>query len=147
MIKIKNFKQFNESVDVDVCIDYVIGDDKLVFKSINTKDMDDKELDFLKNNDNKLGLDPFLFAEEWSDYVDFDKSYAFLEDGKLHIKIYGIPTFINSESVIEYIENAIKSRLKTGYGEFFQTLDGYPDALRLKQRASLFKKFFSNGTF
>ena len=51
MIKIKNFKQFNESVDVDVCIDYVIGDDKLVFKSINTKDMDDKELDFLKNND------------------------------------------------------------------------------------------------
>lgn len=129
MIKIKNFKQFNESVDVDVCIDYVIGDDKLVFKSINTKDMDDKELDFLKNNDNKLGLDPFLFAEEWSDYVDFDKSYAFLEDGKLHIKIYGIPTFINSESVIEYIENAIKSRLKTGYGEFFQTLDGCPACL------------------
>lgn len=124
----KHLKSYKESFDNR--IDIVIGDE-----NINFKGYDDYEdyAEYLELNNNKVKLTQQGFAKEWVDFVDFDESYAHISNGKLYITIYGIPKYINKDKVIEFYKNQINHRLKTGYGEFFETEPGNPICLIVNQ--------------
>lgn len=118
-----DFESNNEE-DEEECIKMVFGDKFTVFKKFNDEDENDAE--FLRDNNNRVKLGSGIFAEEWDECVDYEKSYATIEDGKLIIMVYGIPSFINKQSVINYFKKTLDYRITTGYGEFFETEEGCP---------------------
>jgi hypothetical protein len=100
------------------------GDESTVFNGFDTEDKEDKE--FLDSNDGKVNLTEMGFAEEWVDSIDFSRSYAFIEDGKLNVVVYGLPSSINKKSVEEYYSRNLNHYIDAEYGEFFETEPGCP---------------------
>jgi len=122
MNKIKKFVQFNESLNDSLTMTF--GDESTVFNGFDTEDKEDKE--FLDSNDGKVNLTEMGFAEEWVDSIDFSRSYAFIEDGKLNVVVYGLPSSINKKSVEEYYSRNLNHYIDVEYGEFFETEQGCP---------------------
>lgn len=102
----------------------VFGDDNTVFKKFNDEYPEDT--DFLNKNDGKVNLCYIGFAEEWSDWVDFDKSYVYIDNGKLYVVVYGLPDHFNKKSIEKYFGEKIEHYIKQWYGEFFETEPGCP---------------------
>ena len=75
-------------------------------------------------NEGKVKLTSIGFAEEWSDAVDYEKSYAFIENGKLHVVVYGLSS--DRDSVESYFRKTLDSYIDREYGEFFETEPGCP---------------------
>ena len=126
---VKSFKEFNENLNISDVSDsekltMVFGDDNTVFKKFNDEYTED--IDFLNKHNGKVNLSYIGFAEEWSDWVDFDKSYAYIDNGKLYVVVYGLPDHLNKKSVEKYFGKTIEQYIKQGYGEFFETEPGCP---------------------
>jgi len=102
----------------------IFGDDNTIFKKFDDEYPEDT--DFLKRNDDKVNLSYIGFAEEWADWVDFEKSYAYIDGGKLYVIVYGLPEHINKKSVEDYFAETLEQYIKQGYGEFFETEPGCP---------------------
>ena len=100
------------------------GDNKTVFKKFDDEDPEDQ--DFLNKNNGKVNLSYIGFAEEWSDWVDFDESCAYINNGKLYVVVYGLPDHLDKKSVEKYFGKTLEYYIKKGYGEFFETKPGYP---------------------
>jgi hypothetical protein len=141
MKKLKHIKRFNESSEnlnselskdsssiSDVSdskkLTMIFGNDNTIFKKFDDEYPGD--IDFLKRNDGKVNLSYIGFAEEWSDWVDFEKSYAYIDDSKLYVVVYGLPENINKKSVEDYFGKTLEQYIKKGYGEFFETEPGCP---------------------
>jgi hypothetical protein len=105
-------------------IKIVFGDDKTIFKNFIIETEEEKIA--FKNSECKVKLTFTLFADEWDDLVDYNKSYAYLENGKLILNIYGIPDFINPVIVEEYARRVMNQYLKQGYGELFTLIKYCP---------------------
>ena len=58
--------------------------------------------------------------------IDFEKSYAYIENGKLHVVVYGLPKHINKNEVERYFKETLNQYIRQGYGEFFETYPGHP---------------------
>ena len=101
------------------------GDENTIFKTFDYELSEEEKL-FLKESNNKVNLSITGFAEEWEDCVDYDKSYAYLEDGKLNVVVYGIQDHISKQEVVEYFGEVLESYMDRGYGEFFETDPGCP---------------------
>jgi hypothetical protein len=132
MKDLKHIKRFNEAQEnlniSDVSdskkLTMIFGDDNTIFKKFDDEYPEDT--DFLKRNDGKVNLSYIGFAEEWSDWVDFEKSYAYIDGGKLYVIVYGLPEQINKKSVEDYFSKTLEQYIKQGYGEFFETEPGCP---------------------
>ena len=115
------------------CLSMVFGDENTIFEKFDVDNSYPKEVRWLKENDYRVKLRGGNgFATEWRDWVDYDKSEAFIEDGKLHVNVYGIPDHINHEAVSKYFKKELDHRLVVGYGEFFETLPGCPMCVVVK---------------
>ncbi len=126
---IKNFGQFKENLNISDVSDsekltMVFGDDNTIFKKFDNEYPEDT--DFLNKNNGKVNLDYTGFAEEWSEWVNFEKSYAYIDGGKLYVVVYGLPEHINKKSVEDYFGKTLEQYIKQGYGEFFETNPGNP---------------------
>lgn len=102
----------------------VFGDSNTIFKEFY--DLSPEEIDFLDKNNGRVNLSYFGFAEEWSDWVDFDTSYAYIDNGKLYVVVNGLPEHINRKSVEKYFGETLEQYIKQEYGEFFETELGCP---------------------
>lgn len=131
MNKIKTFEQHSEQRPIEM----VFGDENTIFKEFDVHyegdDEDMIEISFtdrlyLDENDGKARLTDTGFPIEWSRYVDYDKSYAFIKEGKLHVIVYGLPSYINKVQVEEYYQRCLDSYIDREYGEFFETEPGCP---------------------
>ncbi len=129
MKDIQKFNDFNDGKllmvfgnNLSMCSTY--------FKKFDDQSQEDK--DFLNKNGGKVKLSYIGFAEEWSDYVDFDKSYAYIDSGKLYVAVYGLPDHLNKNSIQKYYEDTLKYYTKKGYGEFFETNPGCPICMIVK---------------
>ena len=98
-------------------IEIVIGDDTTIFKGFDFEE--DEPVD-------KVKLTEMCFASEWRDYIDYDKSFAYIKDGKLCVNIYGIPKHIKEKAIKEFFIRQIEYYLIVGYGEFFEIEEGCP---------------------
>jgi hypothetical protein len=105
-------------------IKMVFGDDNTIFKKFHDEYPEDT--DFLKRNNGKVTLSYDGLASEWEDWVDFENSYAYIDNGKLYVFVYGIPEFINKKTVEDYFGKIIEKNIKEGYGETFETEPGNP---------------------
>lgn len=102
----------------------VFGDDSIVYKNFNCEYPEDN--DFLNKNNGKVNLSCIGFAEEWSNLVDFEKSYSYIDNGKLYVVVYGLPEYLNKKSVYEYYGKTLDHYIKQGFGEFFETEPACP---------------------
>lgn len=102
----------------------VFGDDNTVFKKFD--DEHSEYTDFLNKHNGKVNLTYDGFAEEWEDWVDFDKSYAYIDNGKLYVVVYGLPEHLNRRLIEKYFGNTLEHYIKQGYGELFNTDSGCP---------------------
>lgn len=118
--EINKFRNFINEQQEENVIKMVFGDDKTKFLRFSD---DDYVNDFLLKNNNKVQLSSMGFAEEWEEYVD-DNSYAYINDDKLYVIVYGIPNHFNKNKIIDYFKRDLYSYFKEGYGEFFVT-DNY----------------------
>jgi len=114
-----------EKID-EKCLTMVFGDENTIYEKFNTNDDYPEDAEWLNKNNHKVNLSGDGFASEWRDWVDYDKSQAFIQDGKLHVNVYGIPDHINHKAVSKSFKGDLDYRLKVGYGEFFETLPGCP---------------------
>lgn len=119
----------NEKLDLsDVSdsekITMVFGDNDTIFKKFDDEYTEDT--DFLEKNEGKVKLTPTGFAEEWSESVDYDKSFAYIDGNKLYVVVYGIPEYINRNTIEKYYERTLEQYIEQGYGEFFETEPGCP---------------------
>ena len=102
----------------------VFGDDNTVFKKFD--DEHSEYTDFLNKHNGKVNLTYDGFAEEWEDWVDFNKSYAYIDNGKLYVVVYGLPEHLNRRLIVQYFGNTLEHYIKQGYGELFETEPGCP---------------------
>ena len=101
------------------------GNSKTLYKNFDT-DGYPEDLEFLKNNNNKVNLSTIGFASEWEDYVNYSKSNAYIKDNKLYVEVYGLPDFINTSTVKTYYSKVLDQYIEEEYGEFFETDPGCP---------------------
>ncbi len=107
-------------------LELVFGDENTIYKNFDLgEDYSDIEKT-LKSNNNRVSVNYGLFSSEYEDYVDFDLSYAYLDKGKLHIVIYGIPNHISHDYVRMDINRTLEQYIKQGYGELFDFTDNSP---------------------
>ena len=118
MENIQKWSEFNEDNEIEM----IFGEQDTLYIGFDIDTAEEKE--YLENNHVKLTITGF--AEEWVEYVNYDLSYAFISNNKLHVKVYGIPDIFNEKIVIEYYTRTIEQYLITEYGEFFETLPGCP---------------------
>ena len=116
---IRKFRDFNEDY-----LKLVFGDDNTIFKKFTDEYPEDTE--FLKNNDGKVKLTTIGFAEEWEELIDYNKSYAYIDNGKLYVVVYGLPKSIDKKSIDDFFEQRLEQYIEEGYGEFFETEPGCP---------------------
>lgn len=102
----------------------VFGDDNTVFKKFY--DALPEDAVFLNTHNGKVKLGYLGFAEEWSEWVDFERSYAYVENGKLHVVVYGFPDYVNKKNVEAYFGDVLEQYIQEEYGEFFETEPGCP---------------------
>ena len=118
----KHLRRFNESIEDH--LEMIFGDESTIFKGFNTEY--DEDNNYLSDNNGKVKLTSTGFAEEWSDVIDYEKSYAFIENDKLHVVVYGIPSYIKRELVEDYFRTNLNNYIDKEYGEFFETEPGCP---------------------
>ena len=107
-------------------LELVFGDENTIYKNFDLgEDYSDIEKT-LKSNNNKVSVNYGLFSSEYGDYVDFDLSYTYLDKGKLHIVIYGVPRHISHDYVKMDINRTLEQYIKQGYGELFDITDNSP---------------------
>lgn len=116
---IRKFRDFNEDY-----LKLVFGDDNTIFKKFTDEYPED--IEFLKNNDGKVKLTTIGFAEEWQELIDYNKSYAYIDNGKLYVVVYGLPKSIDKKSIDAFFEQRLEQYIEEGYGEFFETEPGCP---------------------
>jgi hypothetical protein len=116
----KHLRRFNENIEDH--FEMMFGDESTIFKGFDTQYEEDKN--YLDENEGKVKLNSIGFAEEWSDAVDYEKSYAFIENGKLHVVVYGLSS--DRDSVESYFRKTLDSYIDREYGEFFETEPGCP---------------------
>ena len=122
---IQSFRKFNENSNISDSekLTMVFGDTNTVFKKFD--DVMPEDTDFLNRHNGKVNLSYIGFSEECSDWVDFDRSYAYIDNGKLYVVVYGLPDHLK-KSVEKYFDKTIEQYIKSGYGEFFETEPGCP---------------------
>jgi hypothetical protein len=131
--RIKNQEKIEEYISTGILrkidtslLAMVFGDNEnTIYKKFDTSEYPEY-IDFLNQNDGKVNLTYIGFAEEWSGYVNFDESYAYINGGKLHVIVYGLPNHINKKTVEDYFGKMLEHYIKQGYGEFFETEPGCP---------------------
>jgi hypothetical protein len=135
-MKIEKYDEFDKPLEM------VFGDDDLKFKEFVTDDEDDEEFtqwltDTFRKNDNKVFLS-MGFAEEWSEWVDYDRSYAYIKDDKLYVVVYGIPSHINHGSVKKYYEKDLYNEISDpNSGDFFDVEPGSPISFKIEYKGEL----------
>jgi hypothetical protein len=140
----KNIKKFDEFVNeekiyLDVSesrnneqpIEMIFGDKNTIFQGFDI-DGDTERIEFLEQNGGKVKLCQIGFAEEWEEYIDYNNSYAYIEDGKLYVIVYGIPEYISKDAVINYYKKVMEQYLNQEYGEFFETNPGEPICMNVE---------------
>ena len=105
-------------------LDLVFGDDNLIFKGFDDSYQDDK--DYLIRNNYRVRLTEIGFAEKWAELVNYEKSFAYIEGGKLYVTIIGLPKYICRKTVEEFFKHDLDQYIESEYGEFFETEPGYP---------------------
>jgi hypothetical protein len=116
----KHLRRFNENIEDH--FEMMFGDESTIFKGFDTQYEEDKI--YLDENEGKVKLTSTGFAEEWSDAIDYEKSYAFIENGKLYVVVYGLSSY--TDSVESYFRKTLDSYIDREYGEFFETEPGCP---------------------
>lgn len=104
----------------------IFGDDKTIFKKFDVDEWFPEHKKTLVDNNGKVALTEIGFASEWEGWVDFDESYAYIDDGKLYVMVYGMPEHINEKSVKAYYNKTIEQYIEDGFGEFFEVAPGCP---------------------
>ena len=118
----KHLRRFNENIEDH--FEMMFGDESTIFKGFDTQYEEDKN--YLDENEGKVKLTSTGFAEEWSDAIDYEKSYAFIENGKLYVVVYGLSSYTDRDSVESFFRSNLDSYIDREYGEFFETEPGCP---------------------
>ena len=72
------------------------------------------------------------FAEEWEDYVDYDKSCAYIIDGILYVEIYGIPDYFKEEEIVKFYKEEFDHWTENGeVYEMFEIENYYPINIKI----------------
>ena len=101
----------------------IFGDNMTIYQKF---DEYPEETIFLKNSNGKVKLRFIGFAVEWRDYVDYDMSYAYIDNGKLYVVVHGLPIYFDKKYIEKYYNETLEQYIKQGYGAFFETDPGCP---------------------
>lgn len=129
-MRISNFNKFNESNELIMSF----GDSETIFSGFDASE-EDKQ--FLEDNDGRVKLSFIGFAGEWEESVNYDKSYAYIENGKLYVVVFGLPSNLNKDSVKKYFEKTLEHYINSEYGEFFETEPGCPICMKVKRNGKI----------
>ena len=116
-------------------LEMVFGNKNTIFKKFNINFIEEER--FLEENQGFVNLSNIGFANEWDDYVDYNKSKACIKDGKLHIFVHGLPDYLNKDKIKKYFKKILDHYIKEEYGEFFETLPGWPICMIVESNSTI----------
>ena len=105
-------------------IEMIFGDENTLFLGF------DGEIEH-----NRVKLTTTGFAEEWSETVDYEESFAFIKNNELHVEVC-ILEWIDSDSVKDYFTSTMEQYLTQEYGEFFETQPGCPICVNVEHNGN-----------
>ena len=108
------------------CLTMVFGNKNTKYLKFHTDDDFPEDYEWLEMHNHVVNLSGFGFASEWVDWVDDNKSKAYIKGGKLYVEVYGLPDHINHKAVLKYFKRQLEHSLEIGYGEFFEGEPGCP---------------------